>query len=69
MTFGEYLSVERRRHEFSQAELAEVTGLHRTHIVRMETGSRSPLLETVVVLARGFGLTPAELVGRWWSTV
>lgn len=69
MTFGEYVSVERRQLEFSQDKLAHVTGLHRTHIVRMEKGVRNPLLETLVILARGLGLTPAELVERWWNTV
>jgi DNA-binding XRE family transcriptional regulator len=69
VTFGEYLSIERRQHGFTQDKLAEVTGLHRTHVGYIEQGVRDPRLDTLVILARGFELTPAELVERWWKTV
>jgi transcriptional regulator with XRE-family HTH domain len=69
MTFAEYLSVERGLHGFTQEKLAKVAGLHRTHVGYIERGTRKPGLETVVLLARGLGLTPAEQVERWWNAV
>ncbi|HTZ87472.1 MAG TPA: helix-turn-helix transcriptional regulator [Solirubrobacteraceae bacterium] len=68
MTFGRYLCAERQRRGLSQGALAERAGLSRTHVSYIERGIRRPRLETIVLLARGLGLTPAELVGGWWDT-
>lgn len=46
----------------TQEQLAHVSGLHRTEISLLERGQRKPLLETIVALCRGLGMTPAELL-------
>jgi transcriptional regulator with XRE-family HTH domain len=47
----------------SQEALAESCNLHRTEISLLERCKRSPRLETIVILARGLGLSsPAELL-------
>jgi transcriptional regulator with XRE-family HTH domain len=47
----------------TQTQLAHASGLHRTEISLLEHGKRTPLLETLVVISRGLGITPAELLG------
>lgn len=66
MTFAEYVAVERL---FARSAVAVVTGLHRSHVCCAEWGVREPALETIVRLARGLGVSPAELGERWWETV
>lgn len=56
-----------RRHRvrvgLSQEALADACDLHRTEISLLERCKRSPRLETIVILARGLGLSsPAELL-------
>ena len=46
----------------SQEELSERSGLHSTEISRLERGVREPRLGTIVRLARGLGLAPADLL-------
>ena len=46
----------------SQEELSERSGLHSTEISRLERGVREPRLGTIVRLARGLGLPPADLL-------
>jgi transcriptional regulator with XRE-family HTH domain len=55
--FAANLKARRLDAGLSQLVLAEVCGLHRTEISLLERGLRSPRLETVVILARGLGLT------------
>jgi transcriptional regulator with XRE-family HTH domain len=53
----------RRKAGLTQERLAEVCDLHRTAIGLLERGKRSPLLETLVILARGLELSsPADLL-------
>jgi transcriptional regulator with XRE-family HTH domain len=44
----------------SQEALAELCDLHRTEISLLERSKRSPRLETIVILARGLGLSSAS---------
>lgn len=61
--FAKNLRVHRERSGLSQEALAEACNLHRTEISLLERCKRSPRLETLVILARGLGLTsPAELL-------
>jgi transcriptional regulator with XRE-family HTH domain len=60
--FGEHLRRWRRKHAVSQDALAEIAGLHRTEISLIERGMRNVKLETIVKLADGLGITPAELL-------
>jgi transcriptional regulator with XRE-family HTH domain len=42
--------------------LASASGLHRTEISLLERGVRDVRLSTIVRLARGLGIPPAELL-------
>ena len=59
--FGENVRKRRKELGFTQEELARQAGLHRTYVADVERGNRNPSLETVALLARGLGLTPAKL--------
>jgi len=54
----------RLRARKSQMQLAEDTDLSLTYISEIERGKRSVSLDTLVRLARAFGLTGAELLRR-----
>lgn len=61
--FAANLRRHRDRAGLSQEALAEACNLHRTEISLLERCKRSPRLETLVILARGLGLSsPAELL-------
>lgn len=63
-SFGPVLKRVRVEHGLTQEQLADATGLHRTEISLLERGRRRPLLETIVVVCRGLGVTPAELLDQ-----
>ena len=48
----------------SQEELAERADLHRTYIVGIERGARNPTLLTIKKLARGLGVSTADLLSE-----
>jgi transcriptional regulator with XRE-family HTH domain len=60
--FAANLREQRERAGLSQEALAEVCDLHRTEISLLERRRRSPRLETIVILARGLGISASELV-------
>lgn len=60
--FGPALRRVRTERGLTQEQLAEASGLHRTEISLLERSQRKPLLETIVALCRGLGVTPAELL-------
>ncbi len=60
--FGQNVRRLRKRRGFSQEELAERAGLHRTYIGSVERGERNISLENIVALARALGVSLAELV-------
>jgi transcriptional regulator with XRE-family HTH domain len=61
--FAENLRRQRDLAGISQEALAEACNLHRTEISLLERSKRSPRLETIVILAKGLGLSsPAELI-------
>jgi len=62
--FGERVRQLRERHGFSQEELADAAGLHRTHISLIERGKRSVRLETIARLAAALHVQPARLLPR-----
>lgn len=52
----------RQKKGWSQEELAERVSLHRTYISHIECGKRQISVETMCQLAKGFNITPAELM-------
>lgn len=65
--FGRNLRRVRRREGFSQEELAQRAGLHRTEVGKLENGDRVPRIDTLVRLADSAGARPAELLdGIYW---
>ena len=52
----------RRDAGLSQMELSDRCGLHFSEISRLERGRRDAQLSTIVKLARGLGVSPAELL-------
>jgi transcriptional regulator with XRE-family HTH domain len=61
--FAKNLRHHRDRSGLSQEALADACELHRTEISLLERSKRSPRLETIVILARGLGLSsPGELL-------
>ena len=52
----------RRDAGLSQMELSDRCGLHFSEISRLERGRRDAQLSTIVKLARGLGVPPAELL-------
>ena len=65
--FAEQLRVSRARLNISQEELAFRADIHRTQISMIESGQRTPRLDTFVKLAGALEVEPAELLGpiRW----
>lgn len=52
----------RAKHELSQARLAELAGVDRKTINRIENGHFSPALDTLVRLSSALAVTPASLL-------
>jgi putative transcriptional regulator len=52
----------RAKHDLSQASLAELAGVDRKTINRIENGHFSPALDTLVRLSSAFAVTPASLL-------
>ena len=47
---------------WSQEELADQAGLHRTYVSGVERGVRNPTITIVAALAKALGVAPAELL-------
>ena len=60
------LRVLRAKLGWSQEELAERCGLHRTYIGAIERGERNVTLSTVHRIARAIGISSAELIAENW---
>ena len=67
--FAERLSSLRRRSGLSQRELAELSGVGRVTIARIEAASQSPKLETVQRLATAMGYPIQALMMDDWEQV
>jgi transcriptional regulator with XRE-family HTH domain len=60
--FGRRLRYLRTEKGWSQAYLAEVSGIGRTHISELENGRREAGLRILETLAGTFRITPAQLL-------
>jgi transcriptional regulator with XRE-family HTH domain len=66
--FGRNLSRARKRAGLSQEDLGIRATLHRTEIGLLERGERLPRIDTVIKVAGGLSIPPAELIkGIEWS--
>lgn len=59
---GKRIRVLRGMKGISQETLAEKSGLHRTYIGGVERGLRNPSLKSLSRIARGLGVSVAELL-------
>lgn len=62
MTLGERVNDLRRARGWTQRTLAQATGIHYTHIYRIETDQKNSTLRLIFRLAQGFGITMSELL-------
>lgn len=64
MTFGERVLSLRKKRQLTRRKLAQLSGLHETHVAKVERGERTHLeLETIVGLARALACTTDYLLG------
>ena len=52
----------RQARGWSQEELADEAGLHRTYVSGIERGVRNPTIAIVAVLAKALAVAPADLL-------
>lgn len=62
--FGARLHSLRKRRGMTQVELADYLGLRRTYISDLEHGKRNVSLLTLEIIARGFGMSVAQLLRK-----
>ena len=62
MKIGKNLRRMRAEKFMTREELAELTGLHRDHIGRIERNEVEPRIPTIRGLAEALGVDPSELV-------
>jgi transcriptional regulator with XRE-family HTH domain len=65
--FGERLRELRLKHQLTQAQVAERTGMMQNHISELEHGLRMPSLVTLLKLAAAIGCKPTDLVSQFNS--
>jgi transcriptional regulator with XRE-family HTH domain len=56
--FGSWLARQRSERAWSQRELAKRSGLHRSHLAKLELGLCQPTLTTLRRLREALGLAP-----------
>jgi transcriptional regulator with XRE-family HTH domain len=67
--FGLNLRRERLHAGYSQDGFAEICGLHRTEISKIERGERTPRVDTVIRLVGALEITANDLlIGMNWQT-
>jgi transcriptional regulator with XRE-family HTH domain len=60
--FAANLRTHRHRVGLSQEALGDACDIHRTEVSLLERAGRDPRLETIVRLAHGLGIRPADLL-------
>lgn len=60
--FGEKLQRLRQRQGLSQSQLAEMLGVTRTHVSRMERGEKIPNIAMLLKISNIFGVTTDLLI-------
>ncbi|MBI3659107.1 helix-turn-helix transcriptional regulator [Candidatus Acetothermia bacterium] len=59
--FGQRVANLRRARQWTQIELAQRTGLHRSYIAGVESGRRNVSFRNLLRLAQGLELSPEQL--------
>lgn len=59
--FGRRLYQLRVARGISQEQFAEIAGVHRNYVGRLERAEQNPSLDTIIVVARALRVKPAEL--------
>jgi transcriptional regulator with XRE-family HTH domain len=54
----------RARKGFTQDQLAELAGLNRVHLYRLETGRQSMTMRTLKVISDALGVRIRDIVGK-----
>lgn len=62
--FATNLKAARLKADLSQEALGDLVDLHRTEISLLERAERDPRLATIVKLANGLAVSPAELLAK-----
>lgn len=62
IAFGNRIRLLRLEKKWSQEQLAEKTGFHRTYIGMIERGERNPSLKNINVFAESFTISVSELL-------
>lgn len=62
MTFGEKIKHARECMGISQNKLAKLSGMAQSSISYIESGDKSPSLDTIKILAKALDLTPSFLM-------
>ena len=61
--FGAAVRARREDLGFSQEQLAELAGMHRTYVGSIERGERNVSLENIVKLCKALRIKPSSLMG------
>ena len=61
-SFGDNIRKLRQRRSWSQDDLADASGLHRTYISGIERGIRNPTLSIIVQIAKALKVRPGVLL-------
>jgi transcriptional regulator with XRE-family HTH domain len=59
--FGRAVRALREEADYSQEGFADAIGVHRTYMGTLERGKGNPSLDVIAKIARGLGITLAEL--------
>jgi transcriptional regulator with XRE-family HTH domain len=62
--FAKRLHELRVKKGISQERLAELAGMHRNYVSRLERAGQSPTLDRIFELSRALGVRPAEFFER-----
>ena len=59
---GKVIKELREKHDFTQQKLAELSGLSRIFIAKLEKGDQNPSLETINRLGKAFNLPGSQIL-------
>ncbi len=61
---GNRIRALRRKHGWTQVDMAEVLGVDRSYLSEIETGKKDPSLRVLKTIADGFELSLSQLLRR-----